>query len=89
MFLIFSPHQTYGRTDKQYFYAPSNQLHKVILTRVFAGEIHEIGASGISSLKGHSNRRNKCLNDFISLYGSMPLISTNGKAVDSRHEWFW
>ncbi|RWR80930.1 glycosyltransferase family 64 protein C4-like protein isoform X1 [Cinnamomum micranthum f. kanehirae] len=53
------------------------------------GKIHEIGASGISSLQGHSNRRNKCLNDFISLYGTMPLISTNVKAVDAQHEWFW
>ncbi|KAA8539844.1 hypothetical protein F0562_026536 [Nyssa sinensis] len=53
------------------------------------GKIYEIGLSGISSLQGHSTRRNKCLNDFISLYGTMPLVSTNVKAVDVRHEWFW
>ncbi|XP_059452787.1 glycosylinositol phosphorylceramide mannosyl transferase 1-like isoform X1 [Corylus avellana] len=53
------------------------------------GKIYEIGSSGISSLQGHSKRRNKCLNDFISLYGTMPLVSTNVKAVDARHEWFW
>uniref|UniRef100_A0A5B7BCA8 Glycosyl transferase 64 domain-containing protein n=1 Tax=Davidia involucrata TaxID=16924 RepID=A0A5B7BCA8_DAVIN len=53
------------------------------------GKIYEIGSSGISSLKGHSNRRNKCLNEFISLYGTMPLVSTNVKAADARHEWFW
>ncbi|XP_077245525.1 glycosylinositol phosphorylceramide mannosyl transferase 1-like [Tasmannia lanceolata] len=53
------------------------------------GKIYEIGATGISSLEGHSNRRNKCLNDFVSLYGSMPLVSTNLKAVDAQHEWFW
>ncbi|XP_068650739.1 glycosylinositol phosphorylceramide mannosyl transferase 1-like [Aristolochia californica] len=53
------------------------------------GKIYEIGESGISSLKEHSKRRNKCLNDFISLYGSVPLLSTNVKAVDARHEWFW
>ncbi|XP_028081912.1 glycosyltransferase family 64 protein C4-like [Camellia sinensis] len=53
------------------------------------GKIYEIGSSGISSLIGHSNRRNKCLNDFISLYGTMPLVPTNVKAVDARHEWFW
>ncbi|KAG6716775.1 hypothetical protein I3842_04G065000 [Carya illinoinensis] len=53
------------------------------------GKIYEIGSSGISSLKGHSDSRNKCLNDFISLYGTMPLVSTNVKAVDARHEWFW
>ncbi|XP_058086854.1 glycosylinositol phosphorylceramide mannosyl transferase 1-like [Magnolia sinica] len=53
------------------------------------GKIYEIGASGISSLKGHSKRRDKCLNDFISLYGTMPLVSTNVKAVDAKHEWFW
>ncbi|CAK9161031.1 unnamed protein product [Ilex paraguariensis] len=52
------------------------------------GKIYEIGSSGISSLTGHSNTRNKCLNDFVSLYGIMPLVSTNVKAVDSRHEWF-
>ncbi|KAB1210788.1 Exostosin-2 [Morella rubra] len=53
------------------------------------GKIYEIGASGISSLNGHSERRSKCLNDFISLYGTMPLVSTNVKAVDARHEWLW
>eukprot|EP00268_Persea_americana_P023253 TRINITY_DN22901_c0_g2_i3.p2 TRINITY_DN22901_c0_g2~~TRINITY_DN22901_c0_g2_i3.p2 ORF type:complete len:112 (+),score=18.12 TRINITY_DN22901_c0_g2_i3:781-1116(+) len=44
------------------------------------GKIYEIGASGISSLKGHSKTRNKCVNDFVSLYGTIPLISTNVKA---------
>lgn len=53
------------------------------------GKIHEIGSSGISSLKGHGAAREKCLNDFISLYGNMPLISSNVKAVDARQEWFW
>ncbi|PSR93390.1 Glycosyltransferase family 64 protein [Actinidia chinensis var. chinensis] len=53
------------------------------------GKIYEIGSSGISHLKGHSNRRNKCLNDFVSLYGTMPLVPTNIKAVDAGHEWFW
>jgi len=55
----------------------------------FAGKIYEIGASGISSLRGHSNRRNKCLNDLISLYGTLPLVSTNVKAVSARKEWLW
>ncbi|PON69974.1 Exostosin, C-terminal [Parasponia andersonii] len=53
------------------------------------GKIYETGSTGISSLKGHGNRRNKCLNDFISLYGKMPLVSTNVKAVDAKQEWFW
>ncbi|OUZ99465.1 Exostosin-like [Macleaya cordata] len=53
------------------------------------GKIYEIGSSGISSLNGHSNTRNKCLNDFVSLYGEMPLVSTNAKAVDASREWFW
>ncbi|KAF6160269.1 hypothetical protein GIB67_019038 [Kingdonia uniflora] len=53
------------------------------------GRIYEIGSSGISSLQGHSNTRNKCLNDFLSLYGVMPLVATNAKAVDARSEWFW
>ncbi|KAJ7970052.1 Glycosyltransferase family 64 protein [Quillaja saponaria] len=53
------------------------------------GKIYEIGASGISSLKGHTDRRNNCLNDFISLYGTVPLVSTNVKAVNAQHKWFW
>ena len=54
-----------------------------------AGKIYETGSFGISSLKGHNKRRIKCLNDFVSLYGKMPLVSTNVKAVDARDEWFW
>ncbi|BBN69810.1 Nucleotide-diphospho-sugar transferases superfamily protein [Prunus dulcis] len=53
------------------------------------GKTYEIGSSGMSSMKRHSNRRNKCLNDFISLFGRMPLVSTDVKAVDTRLEWFW
>ncbi|KAJ7975615.1 glycosyltransferase family 64 protein C4-like [Quillaja saponaria] len=52
------------------------------------GEIYEIGASGISSLKGHSDRRNNCLNDFILLYGT-PLVLIKVKAVNAGHESFW
>ncbi|XP_021730193.1 glycosyltransferase family 64 protein C4-like isoform X2 [Chenopodium quinoa] len=53
------------------------------------GKIHELGSYGISSLKDHSSKRRKCLNDFISLYGALPLVSTNVKALDSKNEWFW
>ncbi|XP_042446327.1 glycosylinositol phosphorylceramide mannosyl transferase 1-like [Zingiber officinale] len=53
------------------------------------GRIYEIGSFGISSLEGHIERRTKCLNDFISLYESMPLVSTSTKAVDARQAWFW
>ncbi|RDX84577.1 Glycosyltransferase family 64 protein C4 [Mucuna pruriens] len=54
------------------------------------GKIYAIGASaGISSVRGHSHRRNKCLNDLISLYGTLPLASTNVKAVSARNEWLW
>ncbi|OAY48204.1 glycosylinositol phosphorylceramide mannosyl transferase 1 isoform X2 [Manihot esculenta] len=54
------------------------------------GKMHEIGSLAISGLKGHSDRRNKCLNDLISLYGgTVPLVSSNVKAVDARREWFW
>ncbi|KAK4489486.1 hypothetical protein RD792_005295 [Penstemon davidsonii] len=54
------------------------------------GKIYEIGSSGISSLKSHNDKRNKCTNDFISIFGTMPLVSTNVKVVDAtRHEWFW
>ncbi|KAI4351857.1 hypothetical protein L6164_006163 [Bauhinia variegata] len=53
------------------------------------GKIYEIGASSISDLKGHSESRSKCLNDFISLYGTVPLVSTNMKAVNAWNEWLW
>lgn len=53
------------------------------------GKLFEIGSSGISSLKGHSQRRNKCLNDFVSLYGYMPLVPSNVNAVNAQYEWFW
>eukprot|EP00252_Welwitschia_mirabilis_P002863 TRINITY_DN12885_c0_g1_i2.p1 TRINITY_DN12885_c0_g1~~TRINITY_DN12885_c0_g1_i2.p1 ORF type:complete len:346 (+),score=39.60 TRINITY_DN12885_c0_g1_i2:354-1391(+) len=53
------------------------------------GKIFEIGSSGISSLKGHSERRTRCLNDFVFLYGHMPLVVSNVKAVDARRRWFW
>merc|ERR1711915_229425 len=53
------------------------------------GKLFEIGPGGISSLKGHSQRRNKCLNDFVSLYGYMPLVASNFKAVNAQYEWFW
>ncbi|KAJ4804530.1 hypothetical protein LUZ62_017096 [Rhynchospora pubera] len=53
------------------------------------GKIHEIGSTGISSLGGHSARRSKCVNDFAAIYGTMPLVPTSVKAVDSRSKWFW
>ncbi|KAJ3676004.1 hypothetical protein LUZ60_003416 [Juncus effusus] len=53
------------------------------------GKIDEIGSTGISSLGGHSARRSKCVNDFAKLYGTMPLLPTNVKAVDSRTTWLW
>ncbi|KAL9264583.1 Glycosylinositol phosphorylceramide mannosyl transferase 1-like protein [Drosera capensis] len=54
------------------------------------GKIYEIGSAGISSLNGHTYKRKKCLNDFVSLYGRIPLLSTNLKAVHAGGgEWFW
>nr|CAB3471380.1 unnamed protein product [Digitaria exilis] len=53
------------------------------------GRIFEIGSSGISSLKGHSLQRSRCLNAFSAMYGHMPLVATTVKAVDSRRSWFW
>uniref|UniRef100_A0A0D6QZP5 Glycosyl transferase 64 domain-containing protein n=1 Tax=Araucaria cunninghamii TaxID=56994 RepID=A0A0D6QZP5_ARACU len=54
------------------------------------GKLYEIGSSGISSLKGHSQHRNQCLNDFVTLYGgNMPLVASNVKAVNAEYEWFW
>ncbi|GJM97499.1 hypothetical protein PR202_ga14430 [Eleusine coracana subsp. coracana] len=51
--------------------------------------IYEIGSSGISSLKGHSLQRSRCLNTFAAMYGHMPLVATTVKAIDSRRSWFW
>lgn len=53
------------------------------------GNIFEIGASGISSLGGHIERRSGCVNHFVGEYGGMPLVPTSVKAVDSRYTWFW
>ncbi|XAR71945.1 N-acetylglucosaminyl-proteoglycan 4-beta-glucuronosyltransferase [Bertholletia excelsa] len=53
------------------------------------GKIFEIGATGISSLGGHIERRSQCINRFVTEYGRMPLVSTTMKAVDSRNVWFW
>ncbi|KAK3131226.1 hypothetical protein QOZ80_6BG0503710 [Eleusine coracana subsp. coracana] len=53
------------------------------------GRIYEIGSSGISSLKGHSLQRSRCLNTFAAMYGHMPLVATTVKAIDSRRSWFW
>ncbi|KAK1265098.1 hypothetical protein QJS04_geneDACA011446 [Acorus gramineus] len=53
------------------------------------GKIYEIGSVGISTTGGHSDRRTRCLNDFVALYGRMPLVATTVKAIDSRHSWFW
>ncbi|KAD7480276.1 hypothetical protein E3N88_03412 [Mikania micrantha] len=53
------------------------------------GNIFEIGSTGISSLGGHSKKRTECVNRFASLFGRMPLVPTNVKAIDSRGAWFW
>ncbi|KAG9159700.1 hypothetical protein Leryth_017407 [Lithospermum erythrorhizon] len=55
------------------------------------GKIYEIGSPGTSSLHQphHYDGRNKCINDLVSMYGTLPLVSTNVKAVDTRHQWFW
>lgn len=53
------------------------------------GKIFEIGSSGISSLSGHSEHRTSCLNAFVDMYGHMPLVSSNLKAVDARSTWIW
>lgn len=53
------------------------------------GNLYEIGTTGISSLKGHSKHRTNCLNAFTDMYGYMPLVASNFKAVDARSTWFW
>ncbi|XP_047329281.1 glycosylinositol phosphorylceramide mannosyl transferase 1 [Impatiens glandulifera] len=53
------------------------------------GKIYEIGATGISSLGGHIEKRSHCVNRFVAEYGRMPLTLTSMKAVDSRNVWFW
>ncbi|KAG0584851.1 hypothetical protein KC19_3G239300 [Ceratodon purpureus] len=51
--------------------------------------IYEIGSTGISSLQGHSEHRTDCINHFVTLFGSMPLVASNVKVADARHLWFW
>lgn len=53
------------------------------------GKIFEIGSSGISSLSGHSKHRSACVNKFAEMYGHMPLVSSNFKAMDARSTWYW
>ncbi|XP_002964004.2 glycosyltransferase family 64 protein C4 [Selaginella moellendorffii] len=53
------------------------------------GRVVEIGSSGISSLTGHSHRRSRCLNHFVTLFEGMPLVPSSVKAVNSKREWFW
>lgn len=53
------------------------------------GKLFEIGTTGISSLKGHSKHRTACLNKFVDMYGHMPLVPSNVKAMDARAIWFW
>ncbi|KAH7286817.1 hypothetical protein KP509_32G023500 [Ceratopteris richardii] len=53
------------------------------------GKSYEIGTIGISSLTGHSEHRTACLNMFMDMYGYMPLVHSNVKAVDARSTWFW
>lgn len=53
------------------------------------GTIFETGSTGISSLGNHDERRTQCVNDFASVYGHMPLVATNIKAIDSRSSWLW
>jgi len=54
-----------------------------------AAAVYEIGSTGISSLQGHSEHRTDCMNYFVSLFGSMPLVATHVKVADARHLWFW
>ncbi|XP_051199071.1 glycosylinositol phosphorylceramide mannosyl transferase 1 [Lolium perenne] len=53
------------------------------------GRIFEIGSTGISSSKGHILQRSRCLSEFSSMYGHMPLVATTVKAVDGRSSWLW
>ena len=54
-----------------------------------AGKLFEIGTSGISSLTGHSEHRTACLNAFVEMYGHMPLVPSNVKAMNAHKTWFW
>lgn len=53
------------------------------------GKTFDFGATGISSLKGHSKHRTACLNEFVDMYEYMPLVSSNFKAMDARSTWIW
>ncbi|CAN1158984.1 Glycosylinositol phosphorylceramide mannosyl transferase 1 [Linum perenne] len=54
------------------------------------GKIQEIGSSwGRGNDRGGNEKREECLNDLISFYDKVPLLSTNVKAVNARREWLW
>ena len=64
-------------------------LMPTMINDITAGRIFEIGSTGISSSKGHDLRRSRCLNEFASMYGHMPLVATTVKAVNGRSSWLW
>ncbi|KAI4320054.1 hypothetical protein MLD38_033575 [Melastoma candidum] len=54
------------------------------------GKTYKIaGSSRISVETGGGDSRNNCLNDLFSVYGSIPLVETNMKAVDARQDSWW
>lgn len=48
------------------------------------GRMQDFGKVGISSQKDHIARRSKCLNDFVDMFGGMPLVEGHVKAVDRK-----
>lgn len=64
----------------------SSFIYLLILCLEFVAKFEDRGAVGISSGKGHWNHRSKCINDFVEIFGHMPLISTPVRVVDSRSQ---
>ncbi|OEL17926.1 Glycosyltransferase family 64 protein C4 [Dichanthelium oligosanthes] len=84
-----APSAMVGFVPRMHWLADPEPLSHIPVLDISAGRIFEIGSGGISSLKGHSLQRSRCLNAFSAMYGHMPLVATTVKAVDSRRSWFW
>jgi len=53
------------------------------------GKVKELGKTGLSSSSFHMQRRSNCLNKFVDLFGSDPLLPTPLKIHHGKRSWFW
>lgn len=51
----------------------------------FAGKVRDFGKIGLSSQKEHEEKRSMCLNDFVKLFGWMPLVARHISVAQLRN----